>query len=112
MLLALFFALHSRAENEPVPDLGSRTADGFIVSCYWVGVVDMTQHFEGRGGVGTAFRERAPLNGEQKTHATFILTQEVDYHGIMRITPRAGHWSSEVSHLHYWSHDGVRPAAG
>ena len=113
IVVALFFALYSRAENEPVPDLGSRTADGFVVRCYWVGVFDSTLRFGGQALHGTfAAKNGGGMTGEQKTHATFILTQEVDDHGKMRVTPRAAHWSSEVSHLNYWSADGDRPSAG
>ena len=110
-LIALSFALSVSADESELPDLGARTPDGFTVRCYWLGKFEMTSRFGTRSERGTFGLLLADLNGEQKTHATFILTQEVDDHGKMRITSRNAYWSSTVSHLHYWSADGDRPGA-
>jgi len=112
LLTAAIPITHGRTDDTPIPDLGDHTPDGFVVRCYWVGVFDMTSRFGTRSQRGTFGLLLADLNGEQKTHATFILTQEVDDHGKLRITSRDAHWSSTVSHLHYWSADGDRPGAG
>src|SRR6267378_6140852 len=112
LLTAAIPITHGRTDDTPIPDLGDHTPDGLVVRCYWVGVFDMTSRFGTRSQRGTFGLLLADLNGEQKTHATFILTQEVDDHGKLRITSRDAHWSSTVSHLHYWSADGDRPGAG
>jgi hypothetical protein len=110
--LLLSFVLNAHAEDNELPDLGARTADGFTVRCYWLGQYDRTLRFGGQGVLGVGGQLMAPLNGEQKTHVVFILTQEVDDHGKMRMTSRTAYWSSTVSNLHYWSRENQRPKAG
>lgn len=113
LALAMIVALTvSRAHADDPPNIGDRTPDGFVVKCYWNGVFDQTEWFGGQGVVGQFGQLLSPLNGTQKSHAFFSATQEVDDAGKMRFMIRDAYWSSTVSHLHYWSKDNDRPAAG
>ena len=98
--------------EEPIPDLGDRTSDGFLVKCYWVGNYYSVEKFGGQGVVGVFGQALSPLNGKQTTTASIIITEEVDEHGNPRGVVRGGSWSSKVQNLHYWSKANQRVPAG
>jgi len=105
-------ALCQAQDDEYLPDLGERTKDGFIVRCYWVGNFDLKERERGQGVIGVFGQALSPLNYDKHTTATFILTEEVDNNGKMRINVRVARWSSNVSNCHYWSRAGQHPSAG
>ncbi len=105
-------ALCQAQDDEIIPDLGERTKDGFIVRCYWVGTFDLKERERGQGVIGVFGQALSPLNYDKHTTATFILTEEVDNDGKMRLKVRVARWSSKVSNCHYWSRAGQHPGAG
>lgn len=108
------FALASASAQteEPIPDLGSKTPDGFVVNCYWIAEFKQTEKFGGQGERGPFGQAMSPLNGRQDTTATIFITEEVDSNGELRAVMRGGHWVSKVSKLHYWSKDNQRVFGG
>lgn len=101
-----------RADDEPIPNLGDRTKDGFVVRCYWTGSYQFTRHDGHQGSRGTFGVLMTPLSKTQITTARFIYTEELDEHGKMRLTPRAGNWSSKMTRLNYWDADGNHSPGG
>lgn len=101
-----------QAQEEYIPDLGTHTKEGLIVRCYWVGDFQRMERQRGQGVVGVWGQALSPLNYDKYTTATFILTEEVDNDGKMRLKVRVARWSSKVTNCHYWSKAGQRPSAG
>jgi hypothetical protein len=110
-LIALLTHNLSAAE-EPVPDINSRTSDGFLVKCYWVGSYYAIEKPEGQNVIGLFGQALSPLNYKQTTKASIIITEEVDERGNLRAVVRGGNWESKVTGLHYWRRSGERLPAG
>jgi hypothetical protein len=110
--LALAATVCQAQDNEPIPDLGDHTKDGFLVRCYWVGEFHMIERERGQGVVGVFGQSLSPLNYDKTTDATFILTEQADNAGKMRLQVHVARWSSKVSHCNYWSRAGQHVYAG
>ena len=112
LCLLLTATAHGQSDTEPVPDLGSRTSDGFLVKCYWVGTFMMVEKFQGQGVTDLFGQAFSPVCGKSTTTASLIITEEVDSSGQRRAVVRAGTWASKFTGLHYWFKNGKRVAAG
>ena len=112
MLLTIVVTLQAYAAEEPIPDLGSRTADGFLVKCYWVGTFESQEKLNEQGVIDLFGQLSSPLNYKQTTTASIIITEEVDERGNLRAVVRGGSWSSKVTGLNYWRRTGQRLAGG
>jgi hypothetical protein len=110
--LLLTTTAHGQSDTEPVPDLNSRTADGFLVKCYWIGTYKCVEKFEGQGVTDLFGQALSPVCGKSTTTASIIITDEVDSSGQRRAVVRAGTWASEFTGLHYWFKNGKKVAAG
>ena len=110
--LLLTATAHGQSDTEPVPDLGSRTSDGFLVKCYWVGTFMMVEKLEGQGVTDLFGQALSPVCGKSTTTASIIITEEVDNSGQRRAVVRAGTWASKFTGLHYWFKNGKRVGAG
>jgi hypothetical protein len=110
--LLLTATAYGQSDTEPVPDLGSRTSDGFLVKCYWVGTFMMVEKLEGQGVTDLFGQALSPVCGKSTTTASIIITEEVDNSGQRRAVVRAGTWASKFTGLHYWFKNGKRVAAG
>ena len=105
-------ALCQAQDDEYIPDLGTRRKDGFLVRCYWVGEFELTKRARDQGVVGVFGQALTPLSYDKHSTATFILTEEVDNDGKMRLKVRVARWSSKVSNCFYWSKAGQHVRAG
>ncbi|MGZ8900053.1 MAG: hypothetical protein ACXW3Z_08150 [Limisphaerales bacterium] len=112
LCLLLTTTAHGQSDTEPVPDLNSRTADGFLVKCYWVGTYKCVEKFEGQGVTDLFGQALSPVCGKATTTASIIITEEVDNSGQRRAVVRAGTWASKFTGLYYWFKNGKRVAAG
>ncbi|HEV8618394.1 MAG TPA: hypothetical protein VGQ70_02770 [Candidatus Udaeobacter sp.] len=112
LFLLIVLARTLSAAEEPIPDLNSRTSDGFLVKCYWVGSYYSVEKLEGQGVIGVWGQALSPLNYRQVTKASIIITEETDERGDVRAVVRGGNWESKVTGLHYWSRANQRVGAG
>lgn len=112
LCLLLAAAAHGQSDTEPVPDLGGRTPDGFLVKCYWVGTFKRVEKLAGQGVVGAFGQALSPLNCTTTTTASIIITEEVDNNGQRRAVVRGGNWECKVTDLNYLSKNGQSIAAG
>src|SRR5213593_4841388 len=90
LCLLLATTAHGQSDTEPVPDLNSRTADGFLVKCYWIGTYKCVEKFEGQGVTDLFGQALSPVNGKQTTTASIIITEEIDNNGQRRAVVRGG----------------------
>ena len=112
LCLLLTATAHGQSDTEPVPNLGDRTPDGFLVKCYWVGTYKCVEKFEGQGVTDLFGQAFSPVCGKSTTTASIIITEEVDDSGQRRGVVRAGTWASKFTGLHYWFKNGKRVGAG
>jgi hypothetical protein len=112
LCLLLTTTAQGQSDTEPVPDLNSRTADGFLVKCYWVGRYQCDEKFEGQGVTGVFGQALSPVCGKQTTTASIIITEEIDNSGQRRAVVRGGNWASNFTGLYYWFKNGKRIGAG
>ena len=94
--LLLTTTAHGQSNTEAVPDLNSRTADGFLVKCYWIGTYKSVEKFEGQGVTDLFGQALSPVNGKQTTTASIIITEEIDNNGQRRAVVRGGNWTGEL----------------
>ena len=112
LCLLLTTTAHGQSNTEAVPDLNSRTADGFLVKCYWIGTYKCVEKFEGQGVTDLFGQALSPVNGKQTTTASIIITEEIDNNGQRRAVVRGGNWTGEFKGLRYWFKNGRRVGAG
>jgi hypothetical protein len=112
LCLLLIASVHGQSDTETVPLIGSRTADGFVVRCYWMGSFTTTEKAEGQGVVGSFGQALSPLNFTKTTTASVMITEEFDDKGQPRAVVRGGNWECKVTYLNYWMKTGERIPAG
>ena len=113
LLSALLCPLLAQAEDDrDIPDLGSRTQDGFLVRCYWIAEYQLTERERGQGVVGVFGQALSPLNYDKKSTATLIMSEQADEAGNTRLKIHVARWNSTVNHCNYWSKAGQHIPAG